>query len=102
MAPIQLGEGSLRVGRHLDQIQVGIAEVEGGDRPARAHALHWTLLDLDIAAMKPIQDLVRRSIRGEAEISRSRRRVGCLRVDLLPCLVQVDLLLAEGKSATTL
>jgi hypothetical protein len=56
----------MRIRRDLDQISVGIAEVDGDDRSERPGARDRAFLDLDVAAAKPSLDLLGRAVRDEA------------------------------------
>ena len=86
------------VARHLDEVAVGIPEVDGGHRPQRARAPHRPRHDRHSADAQMSHDPLDRGRGYEAEIGRSGRRPPGRRLDRRADRVQVDLLPPEGET----
>lgn len=98
-----LGSGVMHVVvlADLDQVPVGIAEVERVDRPERAGALDRAFLDGYVRACERRLDGLQRHGGDEAEVGRSRRRSQGPGIELATGLVEVELLLAESQRHAT-
>src|SRR3982750_52902 len=85
--------------RHLDQVAVGIAEVNGHHRAQRTRLLDGALRDHDAVRLEMPDDLFERRLGDEAKVHRSGRGLERLGLELASRLVQVDLLAAECQAA---
>src|SRR2546426_181566 len=81
----------------LDQIAVGVAEVDRLEGAAGARALDRSLLDGDAPCSQVLDPPRQRLAREQAHVGGPRRRPRGLGVELPPGLVQVDLLGAESQ-----
>src|SRR6185437_6959979 len=91
-----LGADAVVVFHDLDEIAVGIAEVDGDHRPEGAEARHRPDLDGNPASGEMADDPGNGLLGDEAEISRADGRQRRLRLELVAGDVQIDLLAPEG------
>jgi len=82
----------------LNQVPVGVAEVQRADRPQHADAVDWTLLDGYIRVRKCGLDGLQRHGGDEAEVGRSRGRPQGLGIELATDLMEIELLFANSGS----
>src|SRR6185437_10346400 len=88
--------------RDLDQVAVGIAEIDRHHRPERALALDRAKLDGDAAGLDVAHDLLERRLGDEAEIAGADRDMRRLGLKLPARHVEVDLLPAKGDGGRPL
>jgi hypothetical protein len=81
----------------LQQVAVGIAEVDGLDRAHGAGPRDRSFLDRHAGWAQARGPGAERLAGEEAEVGGARRRPGGLGVELLPGFVQVELLRAEAE-----
>ena len=83
--------------RNLDQIAVGIAQIDRQQLAFRAGAHNWAFQHWPRIGLDPRNDLVQRLRRDEAKIEAAGRRRTGFRLKLFAAYVQVDLLPAEAE-----
>src|SRR2546422_3408175 len=81
----------------LEEIAVGVAQIDRLDRAERARPLDGPLEQRDAVLGETPDPRLERLVRQEAEVARSGGRPLRLRLELLPGPVQVDLLRSEPE-----
>src|SRR2546426_211527 len=81
----------------LEQVAVGVAQVDRLDRAEGARALHRPLEDGHPTLLEVAAPDLERLVRQEAEVARAWRRPRRLQPELRPGRVQVDLLRSESQ-----
>src|SRR5437870_4153945 len=81
----------------LEQVAVGVAQVDRLDRAERARALHRPLEDGHPTLLEVAAPDLERLVRQEAEVARAWRRSRRLPPEFLPSRVSVDLLRSESQ-----
>src|SRR4051794_28796091 len=81
----------------LDQILVRVADVDTADRSEGPGAVDRALLDRDALGREALDHRLQRVVGDEAQVGAPRGRVEGLGLELLPGLMKVDLVAAEGE-----
>lgn len=86
----------------LDQISIRIPNINALNRSLGTRSRHhfFALEDLDTVPLEPLDEIleVRAILHQETEVCSTRERGLCFRLELLPLLVQIDLVRAELES----
>lgn len=85
----------------LDEVVVGVSEVDGSDRTDGSSARDRTFQDGHAAQTKVIDDLAERRGCNQADVSRTWSGRECLGLELLALLMEIDLLLRETQSISS-
>ncbi len=85
------------VGGHFNQVQVGVSEIDGGDRSQRTGSANRPLYDLYPVGAKTGHYIRHWRGRDQTEIRRSRDRPVGLGVKFMAHLMEIDFLIAEYK-----
>ena len=85
----------------LDEVVVGVSEVDGSDRTDGASARDRTFQDGHAAQMEVIDDLAERRCCNQADVSRTWSGRVSLGLELLALLMEIDLLLREIQSLSS-
>src|SRR5690606_13729389 len=83
--------------RDLDEVEVGVAHVDGADGARGARAPNGSFDDRDAVLLQPGDDVLQRAIGDEAQVEAAGHRQVRLGLDLAALHMQVDLLLAEDE-----
>ena len=84
----------LVVSGKLDQVPIGVPDIHRGDGPMRAGPFDRTHM-VDMMLMKRGGHIIQRILYKQTQVSRARRRLVRLGINLMAGLTNVDLLLAE-------
>ena len=93
----EAGLRRLEVGADLDDVQVGVAEVDAADEAGGAGALDRAFLDRDAVRGEVRDHLLQRAGGDQAQVGAAGRRATGFRLEFVTGPVQVDLAVAEGK-----
>src|SRR5690606_27207409 len=82
----------------LNQIEVWVADVIGNDPAARAGPLHRSSEDGHPLRCQVVRNVLK-TLHKETQVRRPRRRSLGLRLELLPSLVEIDLVRPEAQGS---